>query len=117
MAALIVGGNYFVDLFGEVVGFVDAGRCKTLGGTMRLFAIISNILFLVGVSCFLVNEADSFSGVPVLDWVLLSLIILYPIINLMALSRNKKGQKGLISLYFTRKTMEEKKKIEELKKD
>ena len=80
---------------------------------MRSIAIIANII-LLGVSVLLVID-----GVGELDVVLvlvLSVFVITPVLSITALMRSssRRLQKGWISLWFKRKALEEKKKIEEL---
>lgn len=81
---------------------------------IRKLGIALNIA-LIGVLVYLISQ----KGMPDngLEITLVVLLILTPAFNLIALSK-RTGQpgKGLLSLYLERKSLEEQKKIADLKK-
>ena len=79
---------------------------------MNIIAIIANII-LLGLSIFLaIDELDSLDA-----WMfsIASVFILTPILSIVALVMSRGGGKSFIGLWFARKALEEKKKIEQLK--
>lgn len=78
---------------------------------MRIVAIIANLISL-GLSIFLViDELNYIDGWTIL---IFSVFILTPIISIIALIISRRGGKSFIGLWFARKALEEKKKIEKL---
>lgn len=76
---------------------------------MRIIAVLLNLIIL-GLALFFLAKKGMPSGD---DWLLLIPWILAPIINLIAIMLCTKGD-NWFSLYFKRKALEEKRKIEQL---
>lgn len=78
---------------------------------MRVLAILSNC-GLLGFACIELAKSGLPNGAKL--WFVL-LIVATPILNLIALFLLR-GGKGWFSLYLERKTLEEQRKIDEIKK-
>ena len=78
---------------------------------MRILAILFNLL-LLGVFIFMF--ATEGSPIDWGGWLMAVSISLAPILSIVALVMNCKGGKSFIGLWFARKALEEKKKIEKL---
>ena len=76
---------------------------------MRILAILLNIVLLGTAVALLIDE-----GVPrrALDWYLCAIIFFTPLCTLLALLLT--GGESWIGLYFRRKALEERKKIDQL---
>jgi ABC-type tungstate transport system substrate-binding protein len=75
---------------------------------MRILVVILNIVWLV-VSGFLVYDKMSHQ-----DYFLSALFLGTPVVTLIYLFLSKQGGKGWLTLYFQRKALEEKRKIDDL---
>jgi len=75
---------------------------------MRIIALIGNALVLLGIAYLVTTE-----GMPNADeaWIVLAIVLL-PLLNIYVI-RSSTGN-DWISLWFRRKALEEKKKIEKL---
>lgn len=78
---------------------------------MRIVAIIANII-LLGLSIFL--AIDEVGSLDAWTFLIVSVFILTPILSIVALVISRRGGKSFIGLWFARKALEEKKKIEKL---
>lgn len=76
---------------------------------MRIVAIIANIIFTVVIFISFVSSAET---TEVEGWFIFILILVAPILSIIALVINRRGGKSFIGLWFARKALEEKKKIE-----
>ena len=76
----------------------------------KTIAILLNIILLGWVLYMSITEG--FSGARGVDILLILLLFLFPIINILAIKTLCRD--NWITLYFKRKALEEKKKIEEL---
>ncbi len=78
---------------------------------MKIIAIIANLV-LLGLSIFLgIDEADYMDTGTFL---IFSVMILTPILSIIALVISRRDGKSFVELWFARKALEEKKKIEKL---
>jgi hypothetical protein len=81
---------------------------------MRIVAIILNFILLVFFA-YIVLRRGLPSGRETFDWMFIALINAVPLCNLFVLLRHRDSNNWL-ALYFKRKSLEEKKRILELKK-
>jgi hypothetical protein len=75
---------------------------------MRIIALIGNALVILGMAYLVKTEGISNAGEA---WIVLAIVLL-PLLNIYVIL-NSTGN-DLISLWFRRKALEEKKKIEKL---
>ena len=78
---------------------------------MIIVAIIANLI-LLGLSIFLAIDEAAYMDTGV--FLIVSVFILTPILSIVALVKSRRGGKSFIELWFARKALEEKKKIEKL---
>ncbi len=80
---------------------------------MRLIAILANVCLLALIGILLATEEVSLEGwaVP-----LFIMMILAPLISTVALLLKGSGSKDWLGCYFTRKAIEERRKLEALEK-
>jgi hypothetical protein len=79
---------------------------------MRYIAIIANVI-LLGVSIFLSIDEMS-GGLDAEELFFISIFLIAPVLSIIVLVSTNPATDSWISLWFRRKALEEKKKIEEL---
>jgi len=78
---------------------------------MKLIVVILNVLLL---SAAIILALDEVGIMDISELLLFSLFLATPVLSLVYIARSA-GKDGWLSLYFERKRLEEKKKIEDLK--
>ncbi len=80
---------------------------------MRIFAIINNVLAFIGFGFLFVVEWPHRDD----EWIIFPFVVVFFVVNLFALyvSQSSSNSDNWLSLYFERKRLEEKKKIDQLK--
>jgi len=75
----------------------------------KIAILLNTVLIIFWIYLFI----SKFQYQDIKDWLLFIGVILFPVLNIVAITNNSK-KSGFISLFFRRKTLEEKKKIQEL---
>ena len=78
---------------------------------MRIAAIVLNIILLILAVYLLLTQ-----GFPTGYFLVWLIILLCPVVNLITLLTSSKSDNHFLSMYFKRRCLEEKKRIEALEK-